>query len=205
MITLRVLNEYPLLDIQEAIATTLGKQSLKSVPDSKDALVDYYITLFIQNHSVVRSVHFRIIDTEANKSVTRQLLRATTGGPQPYVESSRPDWTGKPRNEEETCFFTHDHTAESFIMEARQRLCYRAWAPTRKTVLDIVRKMWESGDPFFEALAVCCVPNCVFQYGCPEGKFNCGWWDKQEDYPYNLVDRRMHYLMNEIVKEDSND
>ena len=122
MITLRILNEYPLLDIQEAIATTLGKQFLKNVPRDKDALIDYYIRLFIAGHSVVRSVHFRIADTDANKSVTRQLLRATTGGPQPYVESSRPDWTGKPRNEEETCFFTHDHTAESFIMEARQRI-----------------------------------------------------------------------------------
>lgn len=199
MIELRILNADPIGDIREAIATTIGKENLPEFKDDCLAQYNYYLKLFIQNHSILRAVHFRIKDTESDKSVSRQLLRATTGHPQPYVESGRPDWTGKPRNEAETCIFTHDHTAESFIHEANQRLCCRAWAPTRKTVQRIIRTMWESGDPYFTALAVCCVPNCVFQYACPEGKFNCGWWDKQLPYPTNPILRREHY-MREFLK-----
>ena len=197
MISIRILNADPLYDIREAIATTLGKDEL---PEFSGDLYMYYLKLFIQNHSVVRAVRFRIKDTEANKSVARQLLRATTGSPQPYMESSRPDWTGKPRNETETCFFTHDHTAESFINEARQRLCHRAWAPTQETTKNIIKEMWYSGDPYFMALAVCSVPNCVYQYACPERAFNCGWWDSQEPYPVDSILRREHYFRNYIQK-----
>lgn len=197
MITVRVLNAEPLEDIREAIAATLGKEEM---PTSPSDLLHYYVNLFIQNHSVVRAVRFRIKDTEADKSVTRQLLRATTGSPQPYVESGRPDWTGKPRDDSATCLFLHDHTAESFINEARQRLCYRAWKPTRDTVLDIIREMWYTQDSYFQALAICCVPNCYFQYGCPEGKFDCGWFSRQDVLPpIDLYLRRYHYFKHYIL------
>ena len=199
MITVRIINEDPLFDIREAIATTIGKDNLK---DFNGDLYSYYLTLFIQNHSILRSVRFRIKDTASDKSVARQLLRATTGSPQPYMESSRPDWTGKPRNDTETCFFTQDHTAESFMNEARQRLCFRAWAPTRKTVQEIIKTMRESGDPYFRALAVASVPNCVHQYGCPEGKMGCGWWGKNwTEFPQDLGLRRAKYMLMFLKKE----
>ena len=199
MIAIRIKNADPLFDIREAIAATLGKDSL---PAPKEDLFEYYKKLIVQNHSVVRAVTFRIKDTESDKAVARQLLRATTGHPQPYMQSSRPDWCGKERDEFEKVFFLHDHTAESFLNEARQRLCYRAWKPTREKVLDIVRVMWNSDDPYFKALAFCAVPNCVMQYGCPEGKFNCGWWDRQ-DFPADIMTRRYTYLHMFVAEEET--
>jgi hypothetical protein len=194
MIRLRILNAEPLEDMREAIAATLGKDHLEPLPEHTD-LMDYYVSLFIANHSIVRAVRFRIKDDASGKSVARQLLRATTGHPQPYMESSRPDWTGKPRDDDETCFFLHDHTSESFINEARQRLCKRAWNPTQSVVHRILQAMYESDEPYFKALAICSVPNCVFQYGCPEGKFDCGWWKAHQiDFAENLHLRRLQYL-----------
>lgn len=189
MITVRIINATPLEDVREAIATTLGKEEFSTSP--KDIL-SYYKTLFLQNHSIIRSIHIRIKDTNARQDVTRQLLRATKGHPQPYVQSGRPDWTGFPRDESASILFLHDHTPESFIEEAKQRLCFRAMKETRLTVLEILKVMATSGDPLLEALAWCCVPNCLVQYGCPEGSFNCGWFDGKR-YPTGLLDRRDKY------------
>ena len=133
---------------------------------------------FIANHSTIRSVGFRIIDTTARKDVTRQILRATKGHPQPYVQSSRPDWTGKERDESATAtnIFIHDHTAESWMEMAQQRLCCRAMKETREWCTMVVRAMYAHDNPFFKALAYCSVPSCVFQAGCPEGGAGCGWY-----------------------------
>lgn len=199
MITLRILNEEPLEDLREAIATTIGKERLSDWKPTKEGihkdLFRYYAELFIANHSIVRSVHFRIKIDNARKDVTRQLLRATKGHPQPFVESSRPDWTGVPRDENATNRFTWDHTPESFITMAQQRLCFRAMKETRQEVFDIIRAMWDSGEPLLEAVAFCSVPSCVFQMGCPEGKQNCGWFDSFEfdDIPADLWYRREWY------------
>jgi hypothetical protein len=66
---------------------------------------------------------------------------------------------------------------------------------TRETVVKIVEEMAISGFPFLEALAVCSVPNCVHQYGCPEGKTNCGWFEKNRgDFLYNVKERRYIYF-----------
>ena len=77
------------------------------------------------------------------------------------------------------------------MAECNQRLCHRAMRETREEVLSILRVMDNSRDPFFEALAFCCVPNCIAQYGCPEGKRCCGWF--KEQVPAYLLDRYAEY------------
>jgi hypothetical protein len=96
----------------------------------------------LANHSPIRSIYIRIIDL-LPKSVYSQLVRHTAGHPQPYIQSSRPDWTGKERSndpyENRWCMF--DFTPESFILMAQKRLCNRTEIMTRKIVSEWVNKL----------------------------------------------------------------
>ena len=178
MITLRIQNENPAFDVIEAERATLGKKTTVIADNlNENKPIDFWVRHFIARHSTIRSVHFRIFDDNCRKDVTRQILRATKGHPQPYVQSSRPDWTGKERDESSTAtnIFIHDHTPESWMDLCRQRLCFRAMKETREWCVSVVRLMAESNQPFFKALALCSVPECVYQDGCPEGKQGCKW------------------------------
>ena len=123
----------------------------------------------------MRCIKFRIVD-RAPKSVIMQLIRATKGHPQPEVQSSRPDWTGEERSNDpyEIKLFAHDHTAESFIEMAKQRLCNRTEERTRKYMWAVVNSLRNCDDPFLRAVGFCSLPACVW-YGkrCPEIK-GCG-------------------------------
>ena len=172
--TIRLLNENPLYDYREACKITQGiiynKEDMKPPKDE----VKYWIKQIVANHSVLRCIRFRIIDAEP-KSVVMQIIRATKGHPQPYVQSSRPDWTGKERSKDpyELKLFAHDHTAESFIEMCKQRLCMRTEEKTRFAVWSIVKEMKKSDIPFIKAVGICASPACFWYNGCPEIK-NCG-------------------------------
>lgn len=105
-----------------------------------------------------------------------QLIRATKGHVQPFVESSRPDWNnGKERSSDpyEEKLFGQDHTPESFIEMAKQRLCNRTETRTRKAMQEIVDEMKKSDDPIIKAVGYCSHPYCWWYKGCPEIK-GCG-------------------------------
>ena len=108
-----------------------------------------------------------------------QLIRHTKGFVQPCVSSSRPDWNnGTERLPSDKSFSDCMLmlTPDAFMSLCNQRLCHRAMKETRDVVENIVRDMYKSGDSFFYALALMCVPNCVAQCGCPELK-SCGFID----------------------------
>lgn len=180
----RILNKNPLYDYKEACKTTEG---IMLDPDNtiftpKDE-VAFWIKQIIANHSVIRSVHFRLVDRRA-KPVIMQIIRATKGHPQPEVQSSRPDWNnGKERSTDpyEYKLFMQDHTAESFIEMAKQRLCQRTEASTRGFMKEAVIVLRNSKEPFLQAVGFCCAPYCVW-YGnrCPEVK-GCGMCPKLSD------------------------
>ena len=131
---------------------------------------EYWIKQIVANHSTIRSIHFRLVDTRP-KSVINQIIRATKGHPQPYVESSRPDWTGKERSFDpyEDKMFMQDHTAESFVEMAKQRLCERTEKRTKEFMWEMVETLRRSSDPFLKAVGYCCHPNCWWSNGkCPE-------------------------------------
>ena len=90
----RLLNKDPLHDYREACMMTqgaiLGQENMKRPKNE----VEWWIKQIVANHSTIRCIHFRIFDTRP-KSVVMQLIRATKGHPQPYVQSSRPDWKGR--------------------------------------------------------------------------------------------------------------
>lgn len=175
----RILNKNPLYDYREACKLTEGIDlwedlSIDHVFKPKDE-VEFWIKQIVANHSTIRSVHFRLVDKRP-KSVIMQLIRATKGHPQPEVESSRPDWNGgKERSSDpyEDKLFMQDHTAESFIEMAKQRLCNKTEERTRKVMFDMVDALKHSKEPFLRAVGFCCHRACWWYKGCPEIK-SCG-------------------------------
>lgn len=173
----RILNKDPLYDYREACKITQGRDLALEVehwkPEDETA---FWIKQIVANHSTLRCVHFRLVDTRP-KAVIMQIIRATKGHPQPEVQSSRPDWNnGKERSSDpyEEKLFMQDHTAESFIEMAKQRLCVRTEKNTYKFMLEMVMTLRESEEPFLKAVGYCCAPSCGWYGGkCPEIK-GCG-------------------------------
>lgn len=181
---IRILNDNPLYDYREACKITQGidlGDDCKSIFTLKDEL-SFWIKQIVANHSTLRCIRFRIIDTRP-KSVVMQLIRATKGHPQPEVESSRPDWNGgkeRSSNPYEDKLFMQDHTAESFVEMAKQRLCMRTEERTRKAMTEIVEELRKSKEPFLRALGFVCEPQCIWYGACPEIK-SCGKKHKLAD------------------------
>lgn len=171
----RVLNKNPLYDYREACKVTEGLDlyATDSTYKPKNE-VEFWIKQIVANHSTLRCIKFRLIDTRP-KSVIMQIIRATKGHPQPEVQSSRPDWTGKERSNDpyEEKLFMQDHTAESFIEMAKQRLCQRTEEKTREFMGLMVQTLRDSKDPFLKAVGYCCHPYCWWYESCPEIK-GCG-------------------------------
>ena len=143
MIKIRLLNASPYYDYRESEKITQGidisEQQTLSTPKDMTA---FWIKQIVANHSTTRSVKFRIT-ASAPKSVVMQVIRATKEHPQPYVQSSRPDWTGKERSNDpyEEKLFIMDFTPAAFIEVAKQRLCNRTEDKTRKFFNYIVKQM----------------------------------------------------------------
>lgn len=178
----RVLNVDPLYDYREACKITEGidlwtAETINEahLPKVKDKTA-WWIKQICANHSTLRVVHFRLVDI-APKSVIMQVIRATKGHPQPEVQSSRPDWNnGKERSSDpyEVKLFMQDHTAESFVEMAKQRLCMRTEERTRNLMKEMVKTLRGTHDPFLQAVGYCCHPACEWLGNrCPEVK-SCG-------------------------------
>lgn len=177
----RILNKSPMYDYREACKITqgidMGNPYIKDLENEFKPKneVEFWIKQIVANHSTLRSIHFRLIDTRP-KSVIMQIIRATKGHPQPEVQSSRPDWNGgKERSSDpyEDKLFMQDHTAESFIEMAKQRLCARTEERTRKAMQEMVDALKHSNEPFLKAVGYCCMPHCKWYGACPEIK-GCG-------------------------------
>lgn len=172
----RIQNSNPLYDYREACKTTQGIDlwedlDINKIFKPKDE-VQFWIKQIVANHSTIRSVHFRMT-AKAPKSVIMQVIRATKGHPQPFVQSSRPDWCSKERSNDpyEEKLFSMDFTAESFVEMCKQRLCARTEKRTNKFVQDAVFELRESKEPFLRAVGLCCHANCWWHNGlCPEIK-----------------------------------
>lgn len=184
----RILNNDPLYDYREACKITQGIDLDGYNAWKPEKKVEFWIKQIVANHSTLRCVHFRMIDTRP-KSVVMQIIRATKGHPQPYVCSSRPDWNnGKERSTDpyEDKMFTQDHTAESFIEMAKQRLCARTEERTRKAMQEMVFALRESEEPFLRAVGLCCHARCFWMGGrCPEIK-GCTGVSKMADKIINF-------------------
>ena len=179
----RILNKDPLYDYREACKITQGIDlSMEAEHWKPKDMTEYWIKQICANHSTLRAIHFRLVDTRP-KSVVMQIIRATKGHPQPEVQSSRPDWTGKERSSDpyEDKLFMQDHTAESFIAMARQRLCKRTEEKTRSFMLEMVATLRKSKEPFLKAVGYCCTPPCKYIGAC-SGTKGCLGKPKRSEY-----------------------
>ena len=189
----RVLNKNPVYDYREFNKITQGidLQEEDCGLGTERGTTEWWIKQFVCNHSNVRCIHFRIIDMRP-KSVVMQLIRHTKGHPQPFVQSSRPDWNnGKERSNDpyEEKLFGLDHTPESFIEMSKLRLCNRTEKRTRLAMQEIVNEMRKSEDPIIKAVGCCCHPQCWWFKGCPEIK-GCG---KFSDKIYDNIISEMKF------------
>lgn len=184
LIDFRILNREPLLDYRQACMITKGeKLHLAHMKKPKDEIA-YWVSAILANHSTLRAVKFRMT-AKAPKSVVMQIIRATKGHPQPYVQSSRPDWTGKERSSDpyEKILFIHDHTAESFVQMASQRLCKKTEEKTRKFMENARLSLINRKEPFLQAVGLCSLPPCAVSSLCPELK-SCGVFPRLKDVIY---------------------
>lgn len=172
--TVRILNSNPTYDYRRFCKTTLGEEYNEIEWKPKNEKKFWYRQIWA-NHSTLRCIRFMVEDT-VPRNVAMQLVRHTAGNPQPEVESSRPDWTGKPRSNDpyEMKKIAILYTAESFVSMAEKRLCNRTESNTRETVQQWINNMRDSEIPFLQALAARCMPRCKLYGGfCPEIK-RCG-------------------------------
>lgn len=182
MIKFRILNNNVLYDYREACKITQGIDIEENPLEEPKDLFRFYVKQIVANHSTIRSAKFRMKAT-APKTAIMQVIRATKGNPQPYVQSSRPDWTGKERSNDpyEEKMFIMDFTPESFIDMCKQRLCNRTEDKTRKFVNEAVKTLKESDDPLLKAVGYCSHPYCWWYKACPELK-SCG------KVPHRVID-----------------
>lgn len=181
---IKIVNTDPMLDYKRACLITKGKKITKITRPEEE--VKWWVEQILTGHSTIRFVHFVLTD-EIPKSCIMQIIRATKGHPQPEVQSSRPDWTGKERsyNPYEKKLFCMQFTPESFIEMCKLRLCMCTEENTRRVVVGWVNEMRESDNPLIKAIGLCARAKCVyFGYRCNELK-GCGLFPK-------LLDRFYH-------------
>ena len=196
MITIELTTKDPLYQVRQQACLTLGKKPSNKV-FSKEEEYHYWIDSMIANESILRAVHFKIIDDHCRNDIMSQLLRATKGHPQPECQSHRPDWINEPRKPSDQTYgmFYHEHTAESFMDMCEQRLCFHTMKDTRDKVVEVINEMNKKEEPFFRALAFCCVPECVRRCGCTHGKRGCGWFSTFIDNELTNDKNALEYMI----------
>lgn len=185
MIKIEMLTQNPYYILKDSNLITLGKRANKNkcaadwIMLSGNDIVDekatrelwaekykYFKKCFLAEHSTIETLHFRIIDDNTRGDVVSQIVRATKGLPRYQVQSKRPDWNDGAKRlppDEDFKMFASEWNPLSFMLMCRQRLCANAMAETRAWVRSVLWEMSHSGDPFFVALAECCVPQCVYR------------------------------------------
>ena len=180
MITVEMMTKNPLYIMHDEACITQGKRARVERKETHDEALEYYKKMFIAEHSVIEYVDFRVVDTECRGDVASHFTRHTKGSPRPEVQSNRPDWNGGTKRkalDKTIVMYTEKWNAWAWLHMCRLRLCTRASKVDRDWLRNVLSIMKNSGDPYFEALAFCSVPNCIYRSGCPELK-GCGFSEK---------------------------
>lgn len=104
MITVYTTTNCPMYELRDSNCITVNKRaSTKWIEEQYlvekwQEQKDYFKKCFLAEHSTIETLHFRIIDDSCRGDVCNQMVRHTKGLPRYQVRSSRPDWTGEPRN-----------------------------------------------------------------------------------------------------------
>lgn len=159
--------------VEELAGVTIGK-------DLKPKSGEWHRRMMLSEHSPIRGVILQVVMEGIPKHVSVHLVRH--GHCQHMVKSSRPDWTGQPRSEEQLVNHTIIGNPQTLINISRKRLCTNAEQQTRSTWQAVV-------DSCAPELRSVCVPECIYRGFCPEMK-PCGYADT-EHYSTALKRYRM--------------
>lgn len=181
---IEIMNKTPIMDMYSVALATRGIIGNSPMPKHPHIWVKDAI---LAEHSILHEVRVKITDPECRSDVVSHLVRHTNKMPRHYVQSQRPDFTGAPRPKDPaaTRLYVSTWPADALLVMARQRLCGRAMPETEDWVIAVKEYLLNFNDPtatkeqelFARALGWAMVPNCIYRCGCPEGKYNCGWFE----------------------------
>jgi hypothetical protein len=165
-ISIRCLNSDPIADMREAALWTIGRE----LPEGE--LPEHIIGRYFKaEHSPIHSIHIRIYLRDIPRAVAMQL-RTHSKHQEHYIQTSRPDITGKPRDPASTVNHIIDTNPRALIDMMRRRLCFKAEDATREVCEAIRLKLWDMGG-WYKELARVLTRNCHYRGQCCELK-PCG-------------------------------
>ncbi len=145
--------------IAEAGKITRGE--ITHIESVSEENLDKWLT---SEHSPIRRVRVAVI-MSVSPSVISHLTRHIHA--EHFVESGRPDLTGKPRDGSDRLYLLEANLQE-WMQIARKRLCFAAADETRKTVETIRERFSESQEPVIRVLSRHMIPRCVYEGVCRE-------------------------------------
>lgn len=172
---IKLLTGQPEMVVAQMMASSAGH--IWDVKTPHDPLV-WWKNRMWEEHSILRSVTFMIMDDKIRGDVCNQLVRHTKGLPTYSVQSGRPDLGApvrKPSNEEFKQV-TMVFNPIGWMALCRERLCKKAMKETTEWVFHVVQLMSINELPFFQALSWASVPLCIYRGGCPMSK-SCRFYD----------------------------
>lgn len=169
-------------DVQEAAWATARKG--KGVEFTARVFSRYLISEHSPIRRLVLAWRFREMERRASTHFVRHVHSPA------FIGGSRPDWFKDGR---ETNDHLQDSNCQALIDMMRKRLCFRSWKTTREAA-EVLKKALMYADvdrfdtgredappAFYRVLGRVLVPNCVYRCGCPEGKKNCGLFQRFVD------------------------
>lgn len=160
--------------IKEACLTTVGKQSEK-MPTN-----EWKKKILMAEHSPIRRSLITVRWEKIPYYISTHFSRHSVGVT-PYIQTSREDRTGVPREERKQTDFVSmemDMNIQALKNILSKRLCLCSDPETMK----YARGLLEAINSFDKTIAWACVPQCIRNGGCPEAFSNCHYYDNFSKY-----------------------
>lgn len=141
----------------------------KFKPDAKLSAegLDKWLT---SGHSPIRRVSISVVVSAPAEPISHLVRHIHSIH---FVESRRPDITGKPRDNRERLYLIQANLQE-WIQIAHDRLCSKAASSTQDLVT-MIRNSFVNHDEYTRVLAKHMVPSCLYLGRCKEVFEGCGW------------------------------
>lgn len=191
----------------------VNKDGWKEVKDSALTTIHKFYTdsevteqwkcdILLSEHSPIRELIIRAKFTEIPRWIADQLVRHNIGFT-PYMGTMRTDRGNKPRNEQRMTDLTElkfTANAQSIINISQDRLCIGKVSKETRKLWELFLSLLNELQP---ELVTCCVPSCVYRFGCKEFK-SCGYFEKFKNSDPVISDMSIldRYYMYYLLKED---
>lgn len=154
-------------EVADAARTTVGKEAGTGEPSMR-----WKRRMLLAQHSPIRKLEFNWKWTGLPYWVSVHFVRHKFGI-EHWVSTQRTDRIGEDRTQKaQDTPVVHEcqANAEAVMFISRRRLCMQAAPETRAAWAKVVEEIRKTD----QALASCCVPECVYRGFCPEFK-SCGY------------------------------